>query len=142
LSASQPRHIFSYVRNPAPPARRCSILCETMHELSIMQSALNQALDEARKAGASRVHEIRLRIGALSGVVPDALQFAFEALADGTPAENAKLSIEHVPARFWCATCQCEFEAARLFAECPECHTPSRELRAGRELELASMEID
>jgi hydrogenase nickel incorporation protein HypA/HybF len=113
-----------------------------MHELSIMQSALTQALDEARKAGAGRVHEIRLRVGALSGVVPDALQFAFEALAADTPAAKAKLTIEHVPARFWCAPCQREFEAVQMFAECPGCNTPSRELRAGRELELASMEID
>ena len=106
-----------------------------------MQSALSQALDEARKAGASRVHEIRLRIGALSGVVPDALQFAFESLVEGTAAEDAKLTIEHIPARFWCEKCRREFETARLFAECPACNNPSRELRAGRELELASLEI-
>jgi hydrogenase nickel incorporation protein HypA/HybF len=107
-----------------------------------MQSALSQALEETRKAGASRVQEIRLRIGALSGVVPEALQFAFEALADGTPAENAKLTIENVPARFWCATCNREFEAVKLFAECPACGNASSELRAGRELELASLEVD
>lgn len=113
-----------------------------MHELSIMQSALTQVLAEARQAGASRVNEIRLRIGALSGVVPEALQFAFEALADGTLAAQGKLTIEHVPARFWCAKCAREFEAANLFSECPQCKTPSQDLRAGRELELASMEID
>ena len=113
-----------------------------MHELSIMQSALNQALDQARQAGAARVHEIRLRIGALSGVVPEALQFAFEALSDGTLAEGGRLTIENVPARFWCATCRREFEAAELFTECPDCHTPSGTLRSGRELELASMEVD
>jgi len=107
-----------------------------------MQSALNQALDEARKANASRVLEIRLRIGALSGVVPEALQFAFEALTDGTPAEGAKLTIDQIPARFWCETCQREFETAKLFADCPACNKPSRELRAGCELELASLEID
>jgi hydrogenase nickel incorporation protein HypA/HybF len=81
-----------------------------MHELSIMQSALDQVLEKARQAGASRVHAIRLRIGALSGVVPDALQFAFE--------------------------------ATRMFAECPDCHRPSAELRAGREMELTSLEVD
>ena len=112
-----------------------------MHELSIMQSALTEVLAQARQAGASRVHEIRLRIGALSGVVPEALQFAFEALADGTPAEGARLTIENVPARFWCAVCKQEFAAPELFAECPECHHPSGALRAGRELELASMEV-
>jgi hydrogenase nickel incorporation protein HypA/HybF len=113
-----------------------------MHELSIMQSALDQVLEKARQAGANRVHAIRLRIGALSGVVPDALQFAFEALADGTPAQGAQLLIEDVPARFWCAACSHEFEATRMFAECPGCHQPSMELRAGREMELTSLEVD
>jgi hydrogenase nickel incorporation protein HypA/HybF len=107
-----------------------------------MQSALSLALEQAQKARASRVHVIRLRIGALSGVVPDALEFAFEALTPGTPAEGARLAIEHVPARFWCAACTREFQSDDLFAECPDCHAPSGELRAGREMELASLEID
>jgi hydrogenase nickel incorporation protein HypA/HybF len=113
-----------------------------MHELSIMQSALNLALDQAQQAGAVKVHMIRLRIGALSGVVPEALEFAFEALVPGTLADGAKLAIEHVPARFWCAACTREFESDDLLAECPGCHSLSRELRAGREMELASLEID
>jgi hydrogenase nickel incorporation protein HypA/HybF len=113
-----------------------------MHEYSIMQSALNQALSEARQAGATRVHEIRLRIGVLSGVVPDALQFAFEALTPGTLAEGALLRIEEVPARFWCGKCGREFVSANLYAECPDCGLPSGDLRAGRELELSSMEVD
>jgi hydrogenase nickel incorporation protein HypA/HybF len=113
-----------------------------MHELSIMQSALSVALDEAQKAGASRVHVIRLRIGALSGVVPEALEFAFEALAPGTPAQGAQLAIENVPARFWCAPCAREFQSDDMFAECPGCHKPSGDLRAGREMEVASLEID
>jgi hydrogenase nickel incorporation protein HypA/HybF len=113
-----------------------------MHELSIMQSALNLALDQARKAGASRVHTIRLRIGALSGVVPEALVFAFEALTPGTLAEGSELAVERVPARFWCAGCAQEFESDDMLAECPECHSLSGELRAGREMELASLEID
>jgi hydrogenase nickel incorporation protein HypA/HybF len=113
-----------------------------MHEFSIMQSALNQALCEARRAGAARVHEIRLRIGVLSGVVPDALRFAFEVLTPGTTAEGALLTIEDVPARFWCATCDREFVSVNLYAECPDCRHPSGELRAGREMELSSMEVD
>lgn len=106
-----------------------------------MEGALNQVLDEAGKAGASRVLNIRLRIGALSGVVPEALQFAFEALADGTAAQDATLTIENIPARFWCEHCQTEFDARSVIAQCPKCNKFSRELRAGRELELASMEV-
>ncbi len=88
------------------------------------------------------MHVIRLRIGALSGVVPDALEFAFEALAPRTAAAGAHLAIEHVPARFWCAGCAREFESEDMLAECPECHNPSGELRGGREMELASLEIE
>jgi hydrogenase nickel incorporation protein HypA/HybF len=113
-----------------------------MHELAIMDSALNMALEQAEKAGALRVHVIRLRIGALSGVVPDALRFAFEALAPGTMAQGATLDIENVPARFWCTSCNREFQSDDFFAECPGCQRPSGELRGGREMELASMEID
>ena len=113
-----------------------------MHEFSIMQSALNQALREARLAGAVRVHEIRLRIGVLSGVVPEALQFAFEALTPGTAADGASLAIDEVPARFWCASCAREFVSPKLYSECPDCGQTSTELRAGRELELSSMEVD
>ena len=107
-----------------------------------MQSALTMALTEAEKAGATRVHAIRLRIGALSGAVPDALEFAFEALKPGTAAEGAELAIEHVPARFWCEPCGNEFEAGDLLAECPACKAPSRELRSGREMEVASLEVE
>ena len=113
-----------------------------MHELAIMDSALNQVLDRARKAGAGCVHVVRLRIGALSGVVPDALQFAFEALVPGTMAQSAKLEIEAVPARFWCGNCQSEFVSDDMFSECPGCRKPSADLRAGREMELTSMEIE
>jgi hydrogenase nickel incorporation protein HypA/HybF len=113
-----------------------------MHELAIMDSALNMALEQAQKAGALRVHIIRLRIGALSGVVPDALQFAFEALAPGTIAEGAALAIDEIPARFWCNACNREFQSDNLFGECPGCQRPSGDLRSGREMELASMEID
>jgi hydrogenase nickel incorporation protein HypA/HybF len=112
-----------------------------MHELSIMDSALNVALERAREAGATHVQEVRLRVGTLSGVVPDALQFAFEALTPGTLAAGARLRIDDVPARFFCGVCSQEFQADDLLAECPTCHQPSGELRAGRELELASLEV-
>ena len=88
------------------------------------------------------MHVIRLRIGTLSGVVPEALQFAFEALVPGTLADGAQLDIENIPARFWCAACRREFLSDDFFGECPGCRRPSGELRAGRELELASMEIE
>lgn len=67
-----------------------------MHEAGLMQTALEAACDEARRAGAVGVRRIVLRVGAESGVVPEALRFAFEALAVGTLADGATLDIEEL----------------------------------------------
>lgn len=112
-----------------------------MHEYSIMQSTLDVILAQARAAGASQVHELRLRIGRLSGVVPEALSCAFEVLRTGTPAADARLEIEWTPAVLWCAPCEREFESPEFLCECPVCGAVSRELRRGREMEVVSMEI-
>ncbi len=107
-----------------------------------MQSALDMALEQTKAAGAQRLFTLTLRVGALSGTVADALQFAFEGLTPGTPAEGARLVIETVPARFGCQRCQRDFESESLLAECPSCGSISHDLRSGRELEIASLEIE
>lgn len=112
-----------------------------MHEFSLMQSALETAVQKTRAAGASQIHRLQLRVGKLSGVVPEALRSAFTALKNETPASDAVLEIEEVPALCWCAKCAAEFEAADWKYECPRCHEFSGELRRGKELELASLEI-
>ncbi len=111
-----------------------------MHEVSIMTEALRMAEDAAQSAGACRILKLRLRIGRLSGVVPEALRFAFDVVCHGTMAEGASLEIEAVPAACWCPTCQAEFACADFFNECPRCHNVSGELRRGRELDIAAVE--
>ena len=112
-----------------------------MHEFSIMQAALETAGEKTRAAGATQIHRLRLRVGALSGVVPEALRFAFEALKAKSPAAQAELEIETVPAVAFCTACAAEFAAADIQYECPRCHRPSGQLRQGREMELAALEI-
>jgi hydrogenase nickel incorporation protein HypA/HybF len=112
-----------------------------MHEVGIMQETLALAIRQATAARGQRIHALRLKVGEWSGVVPEALQFAFEVLRQGTEAEGATLEIEVVPATCWCSQCQREFAASDLAWECPICQHPSLELRQGRELELSSLEI-
>jgi hydrogenase nickel incorporation protein HypA/HybF len=112
-----------------------------MHEFSIMQSALELAEEKTRAAGATQIHRLKVRVGALSGVVPAALRFAFDALKDKSPAAGAEFEIEEVPAVGWCPDCAAEFAARDLHYECPRCHQPSGQLRRGKEMELASLEI-
>ena len=106
-----------------------------------MEEAVRMALEAAKESGANRILVLRLRVGALSGVVPDALRFAFDVVCHDTMAEGASLEMESVPAACWCPDCSAEFECADFFSECHRCHQPSGDLRRGRELEIASVEI-
>lgn len=99
------------------------------------------AEEQARKSGGERIHAIRIRIGRMSGVVPDALQCAFEVLRAGTLAAEGKLEIEATPVVCWCAGCQKEFPSEDLMFECPACGQPSGKLVRGREMEITSLEI-
>ncbi|MFH0795335.1 MAG: hydrogenase maturation nickel metallochaperone HypA [bacterium] len=112
-----------------------------MHEVSLMEETLELALEQARLQRAERIHAIQLRVGALSGAVPEALTFAFEAVTSNTIAEGARLEIVHQPSACYCATCRDEFEPADLFFECPRCHKMSTEIVRGRDLELISLEV-
>jgi len=112
-----------------------------VHELSLMQEALAIALTHAQQAGAARIHLLTMRVGVLSGVVPDALRFAFDVLRQGTLADGAELRIEAVPILAHCAPCGREFETADPLGACPRCGGPASQVRQGRELELGSLEV-
>jgi hydrogenase nickel incorporation protein HypA/HybF len=112
-----------------------------VHEVSLMQDTVIIAIKQAREAGAQRIHRVMMRVGALSGAVPETLEFAFEIVAKGTMAEGAALEIEKVPVLCYCSTCAEEFEAADLVCECTRCARPSVEIRRGRELQLTSLEV-
>jgi hydrogenase nickel incorporation protein HypA/HybF len=112
-----------------------------LHELALMQSVAELAQAEARQRGAEAITAIRLRVGSLAGVDPEALRFAAEVvLAEGLSA-GARLEIETVPARAWCRPCTALFTLEQGLCRCPRCGTVSAELRQGRELELASLEL-
>ncbi len=113
-----------------------------MHEVSIMTEAMRVAVESAHAAGAGRITVLRLRVGTMSGVVPDAMRFAWDVVSRDTIAAGARLEIESVPAAGWCATCRAEFACADFFNECPRCHHVSGEMRRGRELDIASVEIN
>lgn len=113
-----------------------------MHELGIAESALEQTLAQARRAGASRVERIVLRVGALSGVDPEALRFALEAIMPGSAVEGAALQIDTIPAVAVCPACRLEFVPDNgILFECPSCGWPGTTLKQGRELDLARLEL-
>lgn len=111
-----------------------------MHELSVATALVAQA---EHAAGTARVVAVRLRLGRLSGLVPDSLAFGFEVAARGTGLEGARLDVERVEPVVWCSPCGAAVElVSPTRFRCPVCDTPSAEVLAGRELRLVSLEVD
>lgn len=114
-----------------------------MHELSIAQSLVEMACEQAERENATRVLSISIRIGALAGVVKEALLFSFDLAVEGTICEGASLAIEEVPITVLCPVC----DVPRTLTDawhfmCPVCGTPTSNILSGRELDLSSIEIE
>lgn len=113
-----------------------------MHEASIAQSVLDIAGENCKKAGYSRIDSIRLRIGRASGVMTDALLFAFDAIKIDTIAAGATVIIDEIPVGGICGNCGKDFITKEAYVLCcPECGGLSFKVNAGRELEILDMEV-
>ena len=113
-----------------------------MHELSMMTSLMEVAEKEAAKAHAKRVKRLVVRVGALSGVVPEFLESAFQYMHEGTVAEGAALELVPEPAKGHCPTCGHDYEMDQLVLECPACGEVGVEVEGGQELYLETMEVE
>ncbi|MEU2156124.1 hydrogenase maturation nickel metallochaperone HypA [Streptomyces sp. NPDC019396] len=112
-----------------------------MHEMSLALAVVDQVEEAARSHGATAVSTVRLQVGELAGVVPDALGFCFELACAGTVLEGAELIAESVPGRAHCAGCADDW-AVGMPPQlcCPVCGQATTELIAGRELRITGVE--
>ena len=108
-----------------------------MHELAIVESIVAAVEDATRPR---RVARVRLEIGALSGVLPEALAFCFELCARETPLDGAWLQIDEIPGRARCRACGTELALECLFDLC-RCGSRDLEVEAGQELRIAEVEV-
>jgi len=113
-----------------------------MHELSIAIAIVEIASEELQRIGGGRVETVRLKVGPLSGVEPEALMLAYELAREGTPLEGSKLQINHVAVEIECPTCGGPQRAVSVRQMvCSKCGTPSSKMVHGRELDVIAMEI-
>ncbi len=114
-----------------------------MHELAVTQGILSVALEAAHRAGARRIDAIDLVIGDLASIVDDSVQFYFDILARGSPAEGAALRFRRVPAEGRCFACGAQFTIGpTLVAACPVCDSGQLLITGGREFYVESIEVD
>ncbi len=112
-----------------------------MHEYGITESLLQIVEDKAKEAGVTKVSVIRVVVGALTGFVPDSIQFYYDTMSKNTVAEGAVLEFEELPVRLRCRNCAATFEPETRDWQCPQCGSAEVDIEGGRELYIKEMEV-
>jgi hydrogenase nickel incorporation protein HypA/HybF len=110
-----------------------------LHELAIAESVVHIA---GRHAAGRRVTKVYLKVGHLRQVVPSALAFGFELLAEGTPVEGAELALEEVPVMGECRVCGAVSHPGGFPLRCETCGGLDLQILEGEELYVESLELE
>lgn len=109
-----------------------------MHELSITQSILEQALAEAKKHKAKKIKKIKLQIGEGTAIVPDCVQFYFNTIKEKTIAQDSTLEIQTIPVKFRCPVCKKEYKDLEIKCDCNK----GVEIISGQEMLIEYIDIE
>jgi hydrogenase nickel incorporation protein HypA/HybF len=112
-----------------------------MHELSIAMQIVEIVEEEAKKHDSALVSAVHLEIGTLSGVEPDALEFAMEEAVRHSIVAKAELFYHYIEAVAVCEECCHEFKTEDYFKVCPYCNSINTSLLKGKELKIKSIDI-
>ena len=113
-----------------------------MHEMAIAQSVLDIAFGEMDRRAATTLRKVKISIGEFSGVVREALEFAFEVLKPDTRAAKAEFEIEVVPLEAACVSCgpgTCHVHDLHL--SCPICGQ-TMQIVSGREMKVDYVDLE
>jgi hydrogenase nickel incorporation protein HypA/HybF len=113
-----------------------------MHELSIVAGLFETLAEQARANGAKRITGVTLKIGRLSGVVPELLESAFDMYKKDTIAAEAVLTVDVVPLRVRCRACGAERHVESYVFLCAVCTSPDLEILEGTDMILERIELE
>ncbi len=113
-----------------------------MHEAGIALHLIERVTARLGSLPHGPVRRIHVRIGAMSGVCADALDFAFGCLTRGTELEEARLVFEVVPLTVACAACGATNPVEEYVFRCPACGSERTEIATGRELEVRMLDVE
>ena len=110
-----------------------------MHELSLAEAIADVAVRHAR---GRRVTRVEVSVGALRQVVPDALEFAFGLVTQGTALDGAELVMRRVAAVGHCRACDAQSVMEVFPLQCARCGGLELDVIAGEELQVEALELD
>jgi len=110
-----------------------------MHELSVVRALLDQV--RAHAPDGASVRYVRLRVGPMQSIVPEALRYAWQAATNQTTLDRAELIVEYMPWRLSCAVCGRQWDSDEPYAPCA-CGFDQPALSGSDELTLLAIEVD
>ncbi|MBT3206002.1 MAG: hydrogenase maturation nickel metallochaperone HypA [Gammaproteobacteria bacterium] len=113
-----------------------------MHEMSLCEGVLQVLEAESVKQGFSRVKNVWLEIGDLSGVEIEAMLFSFDAVTRDSLADGATLNIINIPGTAWCMKCSKNVIVKQRFDECPDCGSYQLQVTSGDEMKIKELEVE
>ena len=113
-----------------------------MHELSIIANLFEIMEEKAEEKKAKKIIFVKLKVGKLSGVVPEFLHTAFDVYKKDTIANGSELEIEEVPLKIECKTCGKKMVKDDFVFICAHCGSKELKTLAGTELILEKMELE
>jgi hydrogenase nickel incorporation protein HypA/HybF len=113
-----------------------------MHELSIVASLFEILEEKAKEKKAKKILSVKLKVGALSGIVPEFLETAFNIYKEDTIAAESRLEIEEVPLKIRCQRCGTEIVKDDFVFICEKCDSRELKTLSGTELLLEKIEVE
>lgn len=108
-----------------------------MHELALTEAVVRTVRE---RLGERRVVRVRVEVGRLMAVLPDAMRFCFEVCTRGTSLDGAVIEIDEVAARGSCRSCGATLEMVAALPLCG-CGSADVELAGGDELRIKEVEV-
>ena len=109
-----------------------------MHELSLCNEMVHTLEDLMKKEKLSRIEEITVEVGEVTGVLPRYMEECWKPASESTRLEGSKLNIVYIPAKAVCKKCGEEYLTSKN-PKCPKCGSDEKELLNGFEFEITEI---
>jgi hydrogenase nickel incorporation protein HypA/HybF len=113
-----------------------------MHELSATESILKIVNEEAARHNVFKVTKIKIKMGVLSDLLPECINYYFEIISKNTVSEDAVIEIEKLPLKIRCNSCNAVSNIGIKHFRCPVCNSQDLKIIGGNEFYIDSMEVE
>jgi hydrogenase nickel incorporation protein HypA/HybF len=113
-----------------------------MHETALMQNMIRIASKALEGKNIKCVNRVTLSVGKMSNALPDALNFAFEAMTQEGLLKGATLEIEEIPVAVRCERCGKNYEPEKFPFVCPQCQCCYYTITQGEDIYIQSLDCE